>query len=159
MNASRILTEERIYKLFMRDFLQKMLTRYRELILYVFFGGVTTLVNFAAYWLFTDVLHVHYLVSNVLAWLLSVIAAFVSNKAVVFADARVTPGVVAAQFLSFAGFRAATGALETGLLWVGVDCLRINDKIIKLAAAVIVVVTNYIFSKLVIFRKSKKEKE
>ena len=128
---------------------------YRELIVYVITGGITTLINFAVFWLCKDLFGIHYAVSNVLAWLAAVIAAFVMNKWIVFRDSHTDARTIVLQFLGFAGLRVASGALETGLLVVFVEYLHWNEDIVKLVVAVLVVILNYIFSKLLIFRKKK----
>ncbi len=130
---------------------------YRELIVYIITGGITTLINFAVFWLCKDLFGIHYAVSNVLAWLAAVVAAFVMNKWIVFRDAHTDVRTVIVQFLGFAGLRVASGALETGLLVVFVEYLHFNEDIVKLFVAVLVVILNYIFSKLLIFRKKKEE--
>ena len=137
--------------------LRQYANTYRELIVYIITGGITTLVNFAVFWLCKDLFGIHYAAANVLAWLAAVIAAFVMNKWIVFRDAQTDVRTVIVQFLGFAGLRVASGALETGLLVVFVEYLHFSEDIVKLVVAVLVVILNYIFSKLLIFRKKKEE--
>lgn len=127
--------------------------KYQELILYVVSGGITTLVNWGCYFVLTRVFDVNYLVANVVAWALAVISAFIINKAVVFRDGVIVVKTILLQFLSFAAFRVFSGAVETGALYVSVDIMGWNDSIMKIAVSVFVVIVNYIFSKLVVFRK------
>ncbi|MFA6948898.1 MAG: GtrA family protein [Eubacteriales bacterium] len=137
----------------LKDKCRILYKKYEELILYIISGGITTLVNWGIYYLLTWVFDVNYLVANIAAWAASVVCAFIVNKAVVFRDNVIVLRTVAIQFLSFAAFRVLSGAIETGALYVSVDILGWNDSIMKIAVSVFVVVVNYIFSKLVVFRK------
>ena len=138
----------------MKDFL----TKYRELILYVFFGGLTTLVNWGSYWLLTDVLRVQYMASAFWAQIISILFAYVTNRTWVF-DSKVR-GLrgIAAEMAKFFGARGISLLLDMACMFVGVDLLHINDKVTKVVSSVAVVVANYIFSKLFVFRDRKEEK-
>lgn len=133
--------------------IRDLLIKYKELILYVFWGAATTAVNFIAYFLCTKVFHMHYVAANVLAWLVAVLFAFWSNKSFVFESKSWAPKVVIPELCKFTGARVFSGALETGLLWLCVDLLHFPDDIIKILAGILVIILNYIFSKLFIFRK------
>ena len=133
--------------------IRKLLIQYRELILYVFWGAATTAVNYCAYFLFTKAILMHYVLANVLAWLIAVLFAFWANKSFVFESKSWAPQVALPELGKFTGARVFSGALETGLLWLCVDILRFPDDIIKVLAGILVIILNYIFSKLFIFRK------
>lgn len=128
----------------MREFLKK----HRQIIAYLFWGGATTVVNFIAYFLMTRLFSLEPVPANVIAWAVSVLFAFWVNRAYVFHG----EGSILKELGLFAGGRVFSGALETGLLWLCVDMLRLHDGLIKILASVIVVILNYIFSKF-IFRK------
>jgi putative flippase GtrA len=128
--------------------------KHRELIVYVFFGGLTTLVDFGVYALMTDFLFLDIVPANIIAWTAAVIFAYATNKTIVFGDRNNSFKAVMAQFISFAGMRAASGGLSTFLLWVFAELYGFNDMIVKAVVAVAVIILNYIFSKLFIFKKS-----
>ena len=117
--------------------------KYESVILYLIFGVLTTLVNFAAYNICYTKLQFPNLVSNTIAWILSVLFAFITNKIWVF------------KSKGFITARLFTGFLDTAIMFVGVDVLKRNWIIAKIVSSVVVVILNYIFSKLFIFRKNK----
>ena len=133
--------------------IRNIMKKYKEQILYLFWGVATTLVNYCAYFLLTKAFHVHYVVSNVLAWLVAVLFAFWSNKSFVFESKSWAPRVVFPELCKFTGARVFSGVLETGLLWLCVDILHFPDSMIKLLAGIVVIILNYVFSKLYVFRK------
>ncbi len=126
--------------------------RHREILLYVFFGGCTTLVSVGSFVLLDTVLGVHELLANVFSWLLAVGFAYVTNRTWVFASKARGRAQRMELFLFYAG-RLLTLALEEGLLLVFVTCLGQNSTVVKLLAQVMVLISNYILSKLLIFRK------
>ena len=100
-----------------------------------------------------SLVHINYLISNVIAWVVAVIFAFVVNKVFVFRSLDWSSKVVFREAWQFTAARVFSGVLETGGLKVFVDWLHFNDAIVKIVAGFVVVVTNYALSKLVIFRK------
>lgn len=142
----------------MIDEIKVLYQKYRELIVYVFFGGLTTLVDFGVYALMTRVLFLDIVPANIIAWAVAVIFAYATNKTIVFGDRRNSFKTVTAQFVSFTGMRAASGGLSTLLLWMFAGLYGFNDMIVKAAVAVLVIILNYIFSKLFIFKKNSSEK-
>lgn len=137
----------------MMEKLKALYTKYREPILYVWFGGWTTVVNYVSYLLFADVLKVQYLGSTGIAWFLSVLFAYVTNRKWVFASAADTPKAVAAECASFFGSRIFTGLCDAGLMFLCVTLLHWNDKLCKLLINVLVIVLNFVLSKLFVFRR------
>ena len=131
--------------------MQKLWTKYRQLVSYLFWGVMTTVVNYAAYFLCTDVLSVHYLWSNALSWVAAVLFAFVVNKWFVFRSADWTGKVAGKELLRFAGARVASGIVETGLLWLLVDLCALPDGPVKIAVSVLTVILNYVTSRLFVF--------
>ena len=130
--------------------------KYREPVVYVFFGGLTTLVDFGVYMILTDCFMMNLVAANSLAWGAAVIFAFAVNKAFVFADSRTDISVVLAQFVSFASMRAVSGGLSTFFLWLFAELFGFNDLAVKGIISFAVIVLNYIFSKVFIFKKSHK---
>jgi putative flippase GtrA len=149
--------------------IKKLIIKYKELIIYGVFGVGTTLVNFVTYKLFNMLLGVElYLVSNIIAWFLSVIFAYVTNKLFVFDSKSWNVRVVAKEVSSFFAARVFSFAVEEAGLFLLVDILGMKNfsvdifgftvsgnMISKVLLAVVVVVLNYFFSKFVVFRKKK----
>lgn len=129
--------------------------KYRELALYVVFGGLTTLVSFFSYWCFVDVFHIPYMVSTALSWVVSVTFAYVTNRRWVFESRAHGLRAIFLEAVRFFACRLFSGVLEMGLMFTGVDLLHINDKAVKLAANVVVIVTNYILSKWIVFHRKR----
>ena len=127
--------------------------KYKELISYIFWGVATTVVNYVVYFLCTRLFQINYLASNVISWIAAVAFAFLVNKLFVFASTSWARKTVFAELWKFVSARILSGALETGILFVFVSLLHMPDGIVKIAAGVIVVILNYIISKLFIFRK------
>lgn len=134
----------------------KLYNKYKELINYVIFGGLTTLVNFIVYFACIDVLAIHYLLANIIAWFLSVVFAYVTNRLFVFEKVNFSLRSIVRETILFFGARLLSGAIETASLFVMVSLIGFSEKISKLAVAIIVVILNYIFSKLIVFRKYQK---
>ena len=147
--------------------LRALLREHRELVSYVFWGGMTTLVNYVSYTLLTELFHVYYLTSNIIAWAVSVLFAYFVNKIFVFRSKDWSWKVALRELWQMAASRLFTLGLETVILWFFVDTLRFGDAVIqltagvsihgdavvKLAANVVVVVVNYVLSKFIIFKK------
>ena len=126
---------------------------YKEIILYVFFGGMTTIVNLVSYALFTRLLNINDYVAIFLSWVLAVFFAYITNKIWVFESQSREFKELFREITSFAAARVATLGLEYVVMFIGVDILFINDMLVKVFAQVLVIVANYLFSKLFIFKK------
>lgn len=137
----------------MRRKVLSLLARYRELLSYAFWGVGTTVINYGCYQLFNKVFGIHYLIANTIAWVLSVLFAFATNKAFVFHSKSWAWRVVLRELWQMVAARLFTLGLETAILWVFVDMLRYNDSIVKLLANVVVILVNYVLSKFIIFKK------
>lgn len=121
----------------------------RELVLYVVFGAFTFFVNIAVYFLFEDVLGVNYLISNIVAWFFSVLFAYITNRIWVFESK--SPDILKEMALFFGG-RIFSGVVDTALMYLFIDVMVIGDTISKIVVQIIVIVLNYIFSKLIVFK-------
>ena len=121
----------------------------RELVLYVLFGAFTFFVNIAVYFLFEDVLGVNYLISNIVAWFFSVLFAYITNRIWVFESK--SPNILKEMALFFGG-RIFSGVVDTALMYLFIDVMMIGDTISKIVVQIIVIVLNYIFSKLIVFK-------
>ncbi|MCO8193090.1 GtrA family protein [Anaerofustis sp. NSJ-163] len=133
--------------------------KYKEIILYIIFGGLTTLVNFVIYFVFTNVLSINYLVSNFIAWIGAVIFAFFTNKKYVFNANNTQLLNYIKEFIMFTSSRGFSFLIETFLLFLGVELIKLNDGVVKVAVAIIVVILNYFFTKFVFKNKEEKEEK
>ncbi|EGT5040369.1 GtrA family protein, partial [Clostridioides difficile] len=125
----------------------------KETILYLFFGAFTTLVNIVSYLFFTRVILFNFMVANALAWILAVLFAYVTNKFFVFESKRIEIKFLFKEFLSFVSFRLLSGVVEMLIMYVMIDLLFVNDVIVKIFTNIVVIVLNYLFSKMIIFKK------
>ncbi len=126
--------------------------KYRDMVLYLVFGVVTTAVNVVVYHVCFAVLEVPNIPSVVIAWVLSVAVAYITNKLWVFRSPSFAPAVLWPELGKFVAARAFTGALDLGIMFVGVDLLDGPGTVLKLGSNVVVVVLNYVFSKWLIFK-------
>lgn len=127
--------------------------KYADAIPYLFFGVLTTVVNYLIYLPCFHVLGLSAAGSNVVAWVVSVAFAFLTNKPFVFRSHDWSRDVVLPELGKFVSCRVASGALETGIVFLAVDLLRGNGTVWKLVTSVLVVLLNYFGSKLLVFRK------
>ena len=127
--------------------------KYKEIINYIIFGIGTTVVNFIIYFLFIEVFDVYYIISNVIAWFFSVLFAYITNRIYVFEKVNHTTSRIAKEIVLFFSSRILSGFVETSLLYILVDLCSVSSKASKIAVAFIVVLLNYIFSKLIVFKK------
>lgn len=132
----------------------ELFRKYREVILYLFFGGLTFLVSIGSFALFHKALAVNELIANVISWVLAVLFAFFTNRIWVFQASTKTFGEFFSQLGVFCGGRVATLLLEEGILLLFVSILKFDSMAVKIAAQVLVVVANYFISKWVVFRES-----
>ena len=120
---------------------------------YIFFGILTTAVNFITYVFFTKLLAIDYKVAASLAWVAAVIFAFITNKLYVFKSKKTTALAVVKELGSFLFFRILSYFIDIASIIVLVEVLGVWDTISKIVASAIVAVCNYFASKYVIFRK------
>ena len=126
-----------------------LLKKYKQPLLYIVFGIATTLVNFLAYFLLS-MLNFDVVISTVLAWLLSVLFAFFTNRKYVFEASK---NGFFKQIIGFFSMRIATGILDALIMVLFVVLWGFNDLIIKILSNVLVIILNYILSKLFVFKK------
>lgn len=130
-----------------------VMKKHHNLIMYLIFGVLTTMVNYIVFLPCYNVMHLGASVSNAIAWAVAVFFAFVTNKPFVFRSYDWSARVVMPELVKFVGTRLGSGALETLILLVTVDLMQMNGNLWKLITSVIVVVVNYIGSKLLVFKK------
>lgn len=134
--------------------IRALLRRHREIVSYVFWGVMTTAVNYVSYLLLTEGLRIHYLAGTVVAWVLSVLFAYFVNKLFVFQSRDWAWRVALRELWQMVASRLFSLGLEMAVMWCFVDLLRCPHLAVKLAANVVVVIVNYVLSKWIIFRKS-----
>lgn len=137
----------------MHNQLKKLFVKYRELITYLVFGVLTTVVNYLIYLPCYNLWGLNASVSNVIAWVVAVAFAFVTNKPFVFRSYDWSVKVVVPELSKFVATRIGSGALETAILFLSVDLVGMNGNVWKLLTSVLVVVLNYVGSKLLVFKK------
>ena len=130
--------------------MKNIIQKNKEIIMYLVFGVLTTVVNIVVYYIFSNLLHMNYLFSNAMAWFLSVLFAYVTNRKYVFDSKN---NQIIKEAISFFSSRLATGIMDMVLMWFLVNFNIVNDVVAKVVVNVIVVILNYILSKLVVFKK------
>ena len=126
--------------------------KYREIILYLFFGGCTTFVNIAVYMICSAV-GMSTAAGTSVAWVLSVLFAYVTNRLFVFKDRARTAFLIFKEASSFFLCRVTTGILDLFIMVIFVDILNKNELIIKILSNALVIILNYAASKMIIFNK------
>ena len=128
-----------------------MYAKHKSILLYIFFGGCTTVVSIGTFMLLDLVMDA--LLANIGSWILAVSFAYVTNRRWVF-DSRVKGTAVGREMLSFYSGRLLTLGLEEALLLIFVTWLQFDSTVIKIIAQIAVLIGNYLISKLIIFRKT-----
>ena len=130
-----------------------LLEKYWDIISYLFFGVCTTIVNYIIYLPCYNLLGFSATVSNMIAWVVAVAFAYLTNKPFVFKSHDWSMQTVIPELSKFVGCRIGSGLMETVILFLTVDLLGWNGNVWKLVTQVMVTVMNYVASKLVVFRK------
>lgn len=133
--------------------IRALIVKYWDVIAYLIFGVLTTVVNYVVYLPLYNGLGMSATVSNAIAWVAAVAFAYLTNKPFVFKSYDWSMKTVLPELTKFVGCRVGSGAAETLILLVTVDLLGWNGNLWKLLTSVLVVVLNYIFSKLIVFKK------
>lgn len=126
--------------------------KYRDLIPYAIFGVLTTVVNIASYWLFAHPMGIPTVPASVLAWFAAVLFAFLTNRKWVFHSTAVGAGEIMQEAVAFFASRLATGVVDWAGMWILVDLIALPDVPVKVVLNVIVIVLNYLASKLIVFK-------
>ncbi len=158
--------------------MKNLFKKYKEVILYLIFGVLTTLVSWGSYAIFVNICGFSVLVSNAISWVCGVVFAFITNKIWVFESKSWKPTLIVKEAVGFVSSRALTGVLEifgvpllssTGfdnIFFSIVEKIGFKMRIFytdgiysKFAFAFIVIILNYVFSKLIVFKNKDKNKE
>lgn len=133
--------------------------KYQEIINYLIVGVLTTVVSIVTYFLFSLVLDIEnnilFILANVLSWICAIIFAYITNKKFVFNTTTSNKKEEIKVFSMFVSSRITTLLIELAFMFITVKVMLINDKIAKVVAQFIVIVLNYILSKLFVFKKNR----
>ena len=127
--------------------------KYKQTILYLIFGVLSTIVNIVTYVVCTRNLNIEFLISNWIAWIVAVLFAYITNKFFVFESKKTNIKFLIKEFSSFVSCRILSGIIEMILMYIMISLMSLNDFIVKIITNVVVVILNFIFSKLIIFKK------
>ncbi len=130
-----------------------LIRRYWDVLAYLIFGVLTTVVNYLVYLPAYNLLGLSASVSNMLAWAVAVAFAYLTNKPFVFKSRDWSMKTVLPELTKFVSCRIASGVMETVILLLTVDILHWNGNVWKLLTSVLVVILNYFASKLLVFKK------
>lgn len=156
--------------------IKELFVKYKEIITYVIFGVLTTVVSWGSYTVFVEVLSMKVFVGNLLSWICAIVFAYVTNKLWVFESKSWKPSVIGKEIVTFVASRGITGVIEilcvpllakTGFdnIFYGIlEKMNISIGILftdgiysKIFLSVVVVILNYFFSKFIIFKNKNKE--
>lgn len=139
--------------------LKELFLKYKSFILYVFFGGCTTLVNIISYAICARCFSMGTVSSNIIAWILAVTFAYITNRTMVFESKANDTTSIIREIISFFSCRLLTGGLDLLIMYVFVDIVGANDLIMKIISNIIVIILNYVASKLLIFKNGGSNEE
>lgn len=135
--------------------MKELFNKYKEIIMYLIFGVLTTVISLIVYYTITYTIlnpnnSIYLQIANILSWIAGVLFAYFTNRKYVFESKNKNK---LKEFASFVGSRVTTLILDMLIMGVGVSLLHGNDKILKLISQVLVIVGNYVLSKLIVFKK------
>ena len=136
--------------------MKKIISLYKKFkmqINYLLFGIITTIVNILCYVIFYNLFNVSNVTSTIIAWFGAVVTAYITNKLYVFESRSFKPQILFKEITSFFGGRIATGVIDVFIMWISVDILLFNSTLIKIISNIIVIILNYIISKLIVFKR------
>jgi putative flippase GtrA len=133
--------------------IKNLVQKHWDILSYLFFGGLTTVVNYLVYLPCYNLLNLSAAVSNAIAWAVAVAFAYLTNKPFVFRSHDWSMKTVVPELTKFVTCRIGSGLLETGILFLCVDLWAWNGNVWKLITSVLVVILNYIASKLLVFKR------
>lgn len=132
--------------------LKMLIIKNKEIIKYLIFGILTTLVNILCFYIL-DKLNIDIYINNTISWIVSVIFAFITNKLYVFESKSLDIKTIFKEGTSFLGARIFSYFVDMGTIYLLFDGLRINKLISKIVSNIIVIIINYIFSKFIFKKK------
>lgn len=136
------------------ELIKNLYTKYREIINYLIFGVLTTVVNITTFYLLTK-MSVEWELSNMIAWITSVMFAYVTNKLYVFQSKKQR---IISEMITFVSFRIVSLGIDMLWMYAFITLWNINELFSKIVVNIIVVIVNYVFSKVFIFKKEEDHK-
>ena len=144
---------DKIMELPVLRILQPFYIKKKEILLYLFFGGLAFVVSIGSFAIFNLIMGVNELISNFFSWFITVLFAFITNRIWVFQSPTKGYWEFFLQLCSFFGGRIITLAIEEVLLFIFITWLGMSSVLVKTVAQVVVIVLNYFISKLLIFKE------
>lgn len=148
--------------------IKDLIIKYKSVLLYLIFGVLTTVVNIVTFYLCNLVLAQQYIIwgwplsgwaiANAIAWVVAVLFAYITNRIFVFESKKTGVKAISTEIISFFAFRLLTLGFDMAIMYVMIDMLSINDIISKVVANIVVIILNYVFSKLFIFKAKSNER-
>ncbi|HBG2041410.1 TPA: GtrA family protein, partial [Clostridioides difficile] len=126
--------------------------KHLETILYLFFGALTVLINIITYLFFTRIINFTFLLSNSLSWSIAVLFSYITNKFFVFKSEKTEFLFLLKEFVSFLSCRLFSGFIEILLMYLMINLFSLNDILVKIGTNIIVIILNFVFSKVVVFK-------
>lgn len=126
--------------------------KYKQVLLYLFFGVLTTAISVAVFSLLNVVLQVNEHIANLTSWIFAVLFAFLTNRTMVFDAETKSPGDFLVQMVKFYAGRIATLLVEELIIFVFITKMRFDSFTVKMVAQVIIIILNYVISKLFVFK-------
>ncbi len=133
--------------------IKECILKYKDVIPYLFFGICMTLVNVVVYWCCAHLLSLGTMISTIIAWIMAVLFAYITNRKWVFKSFANTKLEIARELISFFGCRIATGLVDGLCMLAFVEILKLDDVVIKVLSNILVIVLNYVASKWLIIRR------
>lgn len=146
------------YSGYKKKSMKRKIQKHKSIIAYMFFGVLTTLINWGSYYLCYIIIHIPNVPSTIIAWILAVAFAFITNKIWVFDSKSFDGKTLIHEIWTFTAARLATGFLDVGIMFLTVDIMGWNSTVWKLISNILVIILNYILSKLIIFKKENSDK-
>ncbi|MDD7280187.1 MAG: GtrA family protein [Oscillospiraceae bacterium] len=147
---------DKIMSISFLSFMQPWYKKNKEILLYLFFGGLTFLVSIGSYSLFCIAFGMNELIANLISWVLAVAFAYVTNRIWVFNSNQSSVKGIIYEILCFCGGRIVTLLIEEAILFVFITLLAFNSIVVKVVAQIIVIILNYVISKIVVFKEKNK---
>lgn len=130
---------------------------FKQIFLYGIFGVLATLIDIFTYWAVSRIFGLSVVTSTIIAWFVSVFFSYWSNRRYVFQSKAASLIAVFFEAVYFFACRITTGLLDVAIMYIFADVFRLNDVIVKTVSNIIVIILNFIASKLFIFREGKKK--
>lgn len=126
----------------------------KEIILYLIFGVLTTIISIGCFYICNSAFSLNEHISNIISWIVAVTFAYLTNRKWVFSSGATGTSNIIKELLSFFASRLTTLGIEEVIILIFVTLMHFNGTLVKTCAQVVVIVLNYVFSKLLVFKES-----